>query len=144
MNKRMIFKRGDKTSVVSMSPTYFEKQKSLGKTDEEIFAAEAQKLGAVNYKIVDKTDIPTDRYFRNAWDIEGESCTVCMDKARAIHMNEIRKKRDKKLAKLDIEQLKGNEVAAEKQALRDLPDTFDLTIAQTPEELKALWPSELD
>ena len=33
-------------------------------------------------------------------------------------------------------------IGTEKQALRDIPQTFDLS-ADTPEELKAKWPSEL-
>lgn len=68
---------------------------------------------------------------------------VNMNKARDIHMGRIRGARDIKLAKLDIEQLKGEDVAEEKQTLRDLPNTFDLTSASTPEELKALWPNKL-
>ena len=28
-----------------------------------------------NYKIVDATDLPTDRYFRNAWDMDESEMT---------------------------------------------------------------------
>jgi hypothetical protein len=66
-----------------------------------------------------------------------------MEKARAIHLGRIRSARNRELARLDIEQLKGIDVAAEKQRLRDLPATFDLAAATTPEELKSLWPDEL-
>lgn len=37
----------------------------------------------------------------------------------------------------------GAEYDAERQKLRDIPQSFDLTMAATPEELKNLWPSEL-
>ena len=76
---------------------------------------------------------------------------VNMTKARAIHLEEIRKVRNEELAKEDINMLKAIEagdtseqsaVAAKKQVLRDIPQTFDLT-TDTPEELKAKWPSEL-
>ena len=34
-------------------------------------------------------------------------------------------------------------IALAKQALRDLPQTFDLSSPVTPDELKAAWPDEL-
>jgi hypothetical protein len=58
-------------------------------------------------------------------------------------MDNIRSKRDEKLKELDIEQLKGVDVSAQKQVLRDIPQTFDLTGAATPDELKTLWPPEV-
>jgi hypothetical protein len=47
------------------------------------------------------------------------------------------------MLKLDIKQLQHLDVEEEKQKLRNLPATFDLSGAQTPEELSSLWPSEL-
>ena len=75
---------------------------------------------------------------------------VNMPKARDIHMAEIRKVRNTELAKKDIEFMKALEaddgsaaaIATEKQTLRDIPQTFDLT-TDTPEELKAKWPEGL-
>ncbi len=82
---------------------------------------------------------------------------VDMDKARKIHMAKIRIARNKKLQELDIEIIRiiegtdfrtgryisfGN-IPQRKQILRDIPQTFDLTVAKTPEELNALWPKEL-
>jgi hypothetical protein len=89
------------------------------------------------------TEMPEDRYFREAWRIGYGIVSVDMEKARQVHMEVIRKERDKKLKALDVEQLKGVDVQGEKQTLRDIPQTFDLSTAQTPEELKALWPAEL-
>tara|TARA_R110000765_G_scaffold421189_1_gene527129 strand:+ start:200 stop:457 length:258 start_codon:yes stop_codon:yes gene_type:complete len=77
---------------------------------------------------------------------------VNMVKARAIHMNVIRRVRNKELAKEDINYTKAleagdtsaqNTVVTKKQVLRDIPATFDLTDAGTPELLKAKWPTEL-
>jgi hypothetical protein len=78
---------------------------------------------------------------------------VNMTKARAIHLTEIRNVRNAELAKEDINMLKAIEagnasaqstVATKKQALRDIPATFDITTdAGTPELLKAKWPVEL-
>lgn len=96
-------------------------------------------------RIVDRSKIPTDRYFRAAWtdDNPTETVDVDMDRARIVHMDNIRRVRNRELERLDKEQLKGNDVAAEKQVLRDLPANFDLSGPSTPEDLKALWPDEL-
>ena len=78
---------------------------------------------------------------------------VNMTKARAIHLTEIRRVRNSELVKEDINMLKAIEggdasmqstVAAKKQTLRDIPATFDITTdVDTPEKLKAKWPTEL-
>ena len=78
---------------------------------------------------------------------------VNMTKARAIHLEEIRRVRNEELAAKDIPWMKAVEagdtdaqatIATEKQTLRDLPATFDITTdVDTPEKLKAKWPSEL-
>lgn len=96
--------------------------------------------GDVPFRVIEESEVPKDRTFRNAW---GYDLKVDMTKARVLHMNEIRKQRAKALEKLDLETMKGRDVQAEKQKLRDLPQTFDLSKATTPEELKALWPEEL-
>jgi hypothetical protein len=75
---------------------------------------------------------------------------INMDKAITIQMNKIREIRNKELAKKDIEYMKALEaddgsaaaIAIEKQKLRDIPQTFDLT-TDTPEELKEKWPDGL-
>ena len=93
-----------------------------------------------------------DRYFREAWVCAGNKIQVDMPKARGIHMDNIRTVRDAELTKLDREQITAisiSDTAAmaaienKKQALRDLPVTFDLTVAKTADELRKLWPPNL-
>jgi len=75
---------------------------------------------------------------------------INMDKAKVIQMDKIREMRNQELVKKDIDFMKALEaddgshkaIATEKQALRDIPQTFDLT-ADTPEELKEKWPEGL-
>jgi len=76
---------------------------------------------------------------------------VDMPKARGIHMDQIRSVRNKQLADLDVPFMRAVEtgdtsgqarIASEKQVLRDIPQTLDLT-TDTPEELKAIWPIEI-
>ena len=88
-----------------------------------------------------------------AWemDVDGRP-KVNIAKARIIQMDHIRMVRDRELQRLDIDALravgtgdtaKGTAVEAEKQVLRDLPQTFDLSSYTTPVELAAAWPAEL-
>jgi hypothetical protein len=89
-----------------------------------------------------------------AWEMDVDGLPkVNMPKARGVQMNHIRRARNTKLKVLDLEQViaagAGDEPARErietqKQTLRDIPQTFDLTTSpDTPEELKAQWPTEL-
>ena len=78
---------------------------------------------------------------------------VNMGKARVIHMDAIRVVRNAELVARDITFMRAVEagdasaqstIAAEKQTLRDIPATFDITTdVDTPEKLKAKWPTEL-
>jgi hypothetical protein len=113
----------------------------------------ASGLQAVEWHEVAVADLPQDRTFRDAWVHNGNGrCGVDMARARAIHMDRIRRVRDVELANLDVSYMKAQErgdqaamtqIAAQKQALRDIPQTFDLNAARTPDELKALWPKDL-
>ena len=78
---------------------------------------------------------------------------VNMTKARVIHMDAIRVARNAELVAKDITFMRAVEagdasaqstIATEKQTLRDIPATFDITTGvDTPEKLKAKWPAEL-
>ena len=78
---------------------------------------------------------------------------IDMTKARAIHLTEIRRVRNEELAKEDVTFMRAVEdgdtdtqatIMTKKQTLRDLPATFDITTdVDTPEKLKAKWPTEL-
>lgn len=119
--------------------------------DEEIRKwAEGSNLQAASYHSIDS--VPDDRTFRNAWASDGKACVVDMEKARDIQMDRIREARDERLASLDVPSLIAIEsgdtkaaadIAAQKQALRDIPQTVDLTKAETPEALAAIWPEDL-
>ena len=78
---------------------------------------------------------------------------VNMTKARVIHMDAIRASRNAELVKEDVTFLRAVEdgdpdaqatIKTKKQTLRDIPATFDVTTdVNTPEKLKAKWPTEL-
>ena len=105
--------------------------------------------------IVDETDLVDAQghhaqLFFDAWEWVDSRVEVNMPKARGVHMDKIREVRNKELAKKDIEFMKALEaddgsstaIAVEKQTLRDIPQTFDLT-TDIPEELKEKWPEGL-
>ena len=78
---------------------------------------------------------------------------VNMAKARVIHMDKIRVIRNRELAAKYISFMRAVEdgntdaqatIKTEKQNLRDIPQTFDITTGvDTPEKLKAKWPDGL-
>lgn len=145
--KRYLIENTD--GSVSVLSVFGKKRDEHGRLTQELTAGEeiAKWTPERRSKIVSVTEITTqpipDRYFRNAWAKEGEGLAVDMAKAREIQMTKIRHARDAKLRALDIRQLAGEDVQDEKAVLRDLPQTFKLDGATTPEELKVLWPAEL-
>jgi hypothetical protein len=110
-------------------------------------------------KRVEDTTIPSHhRMFRDAW-CWHDKIEVDMPKARLIHMDRIRGTRNNLLNDSDVTFRKAMEkwirtetpearseairLADEAQVLRDIPQTFDLIVYTTPEELHAAWPLEL-
>lgn len=102
---------------------------------------------AIGVKIVDMTEIPTDRTFRDAWQLEAGLIKVNMPKAKALHKDRLRKLREPMLAALDTEYMRADEdgdnqkkaqIRAKKQSLRDVTTDPRIDAAQTPDALKAL------
>src|SRR5262249_3313396 len=122
--------------------------------EEEIAKWEESSPGMfVAWNEIDSAELPASREFRDAWVPDGDGgVMVDMTKARAIQMDRIRAARAEAFKPLDIEFMRAverndraaeDQIAALKQRLRDLPQTFDLSAATTPEELGTLWPPEL-
>jgi len=123
-----------------------------------------ERSGEQFTEIIEVKDESTieDRTFRNAWTIEYGAVTTDMVKAREIHREHMRTARKPKLEQADVEYFKALEAsvitglspetteyaalestAATKQALRDVTAMPEIEAAQTPEELKAVWPDIL-
>ena len=101
---------------------------------------------------VDKSAIPTDRSFRNAWTYTEQimGFGIDMAKAREIHKTNIRNARTSKLAELDVEFTQALEVgtsttdiAAKRQALRDAPADSGIAAASDTDALKAQWKTDI-
>lgn len=121
----------------------------------EAVAAQAVPAG-VPYRIVADDALPTDRTYRNAWEIASDQRTIVhnMDKAKTIHRDIMRSVRAERFKQLDVEYMRADErgpsgiadkqaIAAERQVLRDVTDHPGIDAATTPEELKQVWPVEL-
>lgn len=144
MNK-IAYKINGKLEIVTAAPKE-QLEVVLGKLTDEEYSDHvyARSIPADATEVTEVTKDISDRYFREAWDLVEGVVAVDMPRARDIQMNKIRNARDKKLQELDIETMRGNDVQSEKQVLRDLPDNIDLTTANTPEELKVIWPEALE
>lgn len=119
-----------------------------------------ERQGSLTTFLTDTDELPdefiTNRYFRDAivWDDKAPSkCRCDMDRCRGIHMDQIRKQRDKQLLVLDVQMLRAieagddtsrNNIARHKKALRDIPQTFDLSGSTNPADLFERWPARLD
>lgn len=167
MDKIIIVKnQGGGCSIVHPAPAMFDKAsatRALLQSRGLDFNSEQEILDYIiarnvpegcEHRIATIDKLPSDRVFRDAWTDENPSETVDIDmqKARAIHMDRLRLKRNDKLKLLDVEYIKAmesddnsakNAIKALKQQLRDLPTAYDLGTASTPEELKLMIPEIL-
>lgn len=96
----------------------------------------------VEYKIVDSSELPEDRTFRNAW---GYDLKENIPKSKEIWKDKLRADRKPLLENLDVEYQKADEagdsarkaeVAAQKQILRDITNLVDG--CTTIEEIKSI------
>lgn len=106
-----------------------------------------------NYDIIDENSLnfPEDRYFRQAWTFD-KDINIDIDKAKEIHINNLRKERNLKLQELDIETMKNItnkpkliEIENQKQLLRDMPEEIRNEVSlTTPEDIKSFTPTSFD
>lgn len=121
--------------------------------------ARSTNLAGITWRQITTAELPLDyakpkRLFRNCWRSNGGKVAVDMSLARDEHMTRVRRVRDGVLKRKDGDWMRefsrGNQAAAdaieaERQRLRDVPQAIDAAVksAETPEDLKAIWPQEL-
>lgn len=99
----------------------------------------------VPYEIISTSDLPSDRFFRNAWVKGSGKVDIGLPKAKEIGHQVRRQKRAEEFAPYDeviAKQIPGNNAAqaeAARQAIRDKYATMQAAIdaAATPDEIKA-------
>ena len=145
-------------NLMTRYPAYSDQGRDPKVTDAEFlqFAITRSResgdiTGEAPVYIVEDSDLP-DLYFFEAWEWVEGSVVINMTRARAIHLAAIRTARNEALAALDVPFMRSVEIgdtkelariAEEKQILRDLPKTFVLTGANSPDALSEMWPEEL-
>jgi hypothetical protein len=132
-------------------------------TDENLFAELSKacplvdQLGIpkpqpVRYKVVGWSDVPKDRTYRDALRHTDQGFHHDLAQAKMLHLDKIRRARTARLGELDKDWMRavgqGNKqeadtIEAQRQALRDVPETVNMDGATTIDELKALWPANL-
>lgn len=152
--KKIIYTRFDGgLSVVHPARNTYPKIETL--SDDEILQRAMDRLppDAIDVQIVEEDSIPKDRTFREAWKSGKNRVEICMDKSREIHKNTLREFRKPLLHLLDVKFIKAieskdddllNEVIRQKQILRDVTKHPSLAQANTPDELKQVWPFDKD
>ena len=146
INQRIAYRDGDGVSVVSPTPEFCANPANT----IDMLVAKCVPEG-VHFEIRDVNDIPTDRYFRNAWRLD-KGISIGLEQAREIHMINLRVQRDEMLTELDVpfqraledkDTVMQDNIAAKKNALRDMPQDVDMSLLDTPDKIKAFMPDVL-
>jgi len=155
---RLIWNKPDGScNTTVFSPAWQSKAAARGLTDNEWVDEQISRIRAgrpdlatANVVLIeDESAIDDPQGFgRGVW---GHGAKIDMNKARVIHMDRIRAVRNAELAAKDITFMRAVEsgdtdaqatIGMEKQVLRDIPQTFDLT-TRSLAELNGKWPKEL-
>lgn len=134
-----MYDNGDGVSVVSPAP---------GVSVDNAIEYAVPK--GADYKVIEDTELPADRTFRDAWTMKG----IDTSKAKQVWLDtKVRPARDKKLAELDVawmvamengETKLASSIAAKKQQLRDVTERKDFTKIKKVEDIQKFWPEILE
>jgi len=113
-----------------------------------------------SWRLANFTELPSgtfdgkyDTYFRGALVDDGNAISIDMEKAKAIQMANIRVARNSQFIQLGFPTRLNPELEAAiiskptqeaLQALRDIPQTVNLSVATTPDELKIIGFTEIE
>jgi len=100
---------------------------------EKVFDKDVPEQYKSTAKIVEDSEVPADRTFRNAWKLDHGKIVEDVSKAKEIHKEKLRAERKPLLEEQDVLYMKalenGNdtkEIVNEKQRLRDITKKVDL------------------
>lgn len=151
--RRIAYTDGKTGALCLVTPVINSIGEAVGFTEDHALerAMTALPQDALNVQVVEESQVPTDRTFRNAWTQDTKGAPVVdMDKARDIHRDRMREARKPKLGALDVEFMRAvesgkstSEVMVAKQGLRDVTKDPAIDAAKTPDDLKKVWPEIL-
>lgn len=118
-------------------------------SEEEIIARAYKGIPpeASEIHLVEESEIPTDRSFRDGWKNDKGKISHDLSKCRAIYKDRLRAERKPLLEKLDIDYIRALEagdkskiaiIKVKKQELRDAPQHPDIEQSSSVEDLKKL------
>jgi hypothetical protein len=150
MTKVIVYTKSD-GSVTVRVPCPHDQKADEAEDDflARVMAVPVRSGVAVSAHILERSDVPTDREYRNAWTYRGGKFDHDMSKAKEAHRDKIREARKPLLDAQDLEVSKalanGDSVKvaaaeAERQRLRDATADPRINAAKTVAELKAAWP----
>ena len=110
---------------------------------EEVAAKDVP--AGIAYEIVEDDAIPSDRFFRNAWVVNGAAVDVDLDKAKDIGHDIRRQQRAEEFKPYDeviSKQIPGTDAVAAEEARQQVRFKYALiqdaiNVASTPDEIKA-------
>lgn len=150
MMKVLVYNCEDGVAVICPSP-----ESRLSNEDEKewlmrIFCKDSVEIPPTSNPIIlEDTDLPD--FMLDAYRVTDGALVADMSIARELWKERLRVARIPKLAALDVAFQRALEtgadtsaIVAQKQALRDVTSDPAIEAAQTPDELKQVWPSILD
>jgi len=128
-------------------PTDANIKAELAKTFPGVNGVGKIKPKPVGFALVEHTNIPADRTYRNALRFDGRTFTHDLDHCKRIHADRIRRDRAAALVELDGQWMRAtgqkdstaaDAIEAERQKWRDAPADPRIDAAQSVEELKQI------
>lgn len=123
-------------------------------TEDEFIARIAKKdVPTDDYLVIEHTELPQDRTFRNAWTRSGRAVVCDMARASGIARDMLRAERAKRFQTLDGQWMRAMgrgetsaaaELEAKRETLRNWPADQRLPACSTPDALKGLVQQMLD
>lgn len=116
---------------------------------EQVCALGIAKVPVQSWRFIEPHELPQERTYRDAWKDTGRSIEHDMSRAREIHRTHLRAARSPLFEKLDAAYQKADEagntktkkeIAARRQALRDVTEHPAIEAAATVDDLKMVWP----
>ena len=153
MIKRIVYTQPNgRVSLVNPAPEYVASFETEDEAMADLLIRDVPN-DAVDAQIIDQTDVPTNREFRNAWKQSAGVFSVDMPQAREIHIEHILLAQNKEITRLKVEErrerLKNNTAKASDHAATIIAlEALDfnvlatqITNADNPTALSAVWPA---
>lgn len=146
--KRIIYTQDNGTvAIIVPAPEFIEQFNSINEAMETLVARHS--LHGTDYSVVDTSEIPSNRTFRNAWVKDARQVKTDIPKAKLLAHDKRRTKREEELKPFDdiiAKQIPGknaSEAEVQRQAIRDKHALIQTNIDAATTEAQLLIQMEL-